>query len=374
MQMKLKETPNALLRAYMAKSNVWLWGQPGIGKSDTVGVFVEKMKSRIEGFGLYPFYGPTTAPTDVIVGMPNTKTKRLDFFCNSALPNAYEDPNACGVVWFGEAGNTDPATFKLFQKYVNNEDMNGVLRKPKGVIVIADGNRLQDKSGVQQQGRAMMNRFLHLHVYTDASDNTEYAEKHAFHPTIQHFFKYHPTMIDNYSDVFEPNRPQGRAAEDIALATEEGKMGIWACMRGWNRVSDLEYAAESLSTEVSPQEIFGCVGTAVGREYLATRALMGKLKSVDEICRDPEGVDVPSKMDELYGQCLILAMRCTKSQLPAVHKYGDRLPKDMVATMIRRMVVRQQKAGNEDDFAVVGTKTYIKWMEDKQLSDLYMAK
>lgn len=373
MQMKLRDVPNMLLRAYQAKNNVWLWGKPGIGKTDTVELFVQKMQTRIEGFQKRYFYGPTMSPTDIQAAMPDVDSRTMLVYNNAALPNWYTEPDGEGVVFFGEVGNTDPSTLKLLQKYSNGEDMNGVLRKPPGYMVLCDGNRLQDKSGVQQQGRAFMNRYQHIDVYTDAKDNTEYADKHGWHPTVQQFFREHPDQIDNYEDVFEAGN-QRRSKEEITIMAEEGKRGIWACMRGWNRIHRLEEACEALTTQLMPQEIIGSVGTGVGQQYLAVRAFMGKLASVDDICANPKTAVVPTKVDELYAQCVILALKCDQKQVTGVHTYSKRLPNDMTAMIIRRMVQRQQQNNDNDNFKIVGTKEYIAWMSDKQLSDLYMAK
>ena len=372
MQMKLKEVPNALVLAYAAGVNTYLWGKPGIGKTETVMLFVGKMKQKIEDFKVWFFYGPSMGPTDIQASMPEVETHTLQVYNNGALPNAYTHPDAKGVVFIGEAANTDPMTFKLLQKYVNGEDMNGVLRKPDGVRIICDGNRLQDKSGVQQQGRAMMNRFQHLDVYTDAHDNTEFAKRNSWHPTVQQFFKDQPDMIDNYEDVFEVASGTSSGVkqrnEDRSNMAEEGKRGIWASMRGWKRICDLETAADSMGIDIPPQVIIGSVGSGVGRQYLATRSFMGKLASVDDICNDPDNVVIPTKLDELYAQCVVLAVKCNQKQLPAVAKFSKRLTGDMVVLLIQRMMTRK------GDFALIGTPEYAAWMADKQLSELYMAK
>lgn len=370
MQMKLKEVPNLLLLSYAAKANTWLWGKPGIGKTETIMSFVDRMREKVEDFGVWFFYGPTMGPTDIQAAMPDMASKTLMLYNNASLPNAHTDPDKKGVLFIGEAANTDPTTFKLLQKYVNGEDMNGVLRKPEGVLVVCDGNRLQDKSGVQQQGRAMMNRFQHVDVYTDAKDNTEYAERMNWFPTVQVFFKDHPELIDTYERVFEAQVASAKG-EEIKVMAEEGKRGIWASMRGWKRVHDMEIAAQGFGVDIPVQAVIGCVGSGPGREYMATRSFMTKLASVEEICANPKKAPVPEKIDELYAQTLVLALKCTTEQLPAVHTYSERLPGDMVAMLVRRMLIRTK---NDPDFKLASSKAYIAWMNDKNLSDLYMAK
>jgi len=370
MQVKLKEIPKMLLLAYVAEAqNLWMWGKPGIGKTDTVEEFAAKMRERVEDFMLWYFYGPTMSPIDIQGTMMAANSDVMKVCNNETLPNAYTHPNARGAIFFGEAGNTDNATLKQLQKYINGEDMNGKLRKPKGVMVIADSNRLQDKAGVIQQFRALMNRFIQVDVYTEPEDNIEYADRKGWHPTVQHFFKYHPDMIDNYNEIFEGEIIGGKKKSDkeIALASEEGKRGVWACMRGWKRIHHIEYACEELKSELPTPVILGSVGTGVGQHYLANRNAMVRLLSVDQICADPKNAKIPASVSEMFGQCLVLALRCTEKQFPAVHAYGARLPYDMQALILRRAVKRPQ-------FNIINTKTYITWMSDPQLSDLLIAK
>ena len=367
MQVRLKEVPNMLLVSYLAGANVFMWSKPRVGKTTTIEAWAKKMQERIEDFKLARFYAPTMSPVDIQAAMIEAGSDVMRVVSNASLPNGYVTPDWKGAVFFGEAANADPTTLKQLQKYINGEDMNGKLIKPKGAMVIADSNRLQDKSSAQQQGRALLARFhTHLDVYTEAEDNIDYAERNNWHSTVQSFFHDFPDLIDNYEKVFEA-APKGGKDDEIALAAEEGKRGVWAHMGAWESISAKEYAAEQLKVDLHPAMVLGGVGTGVGSQYLAHRSMIGRLASVDAICNDPKNAAIPDKISELYAQCLVIALRCSEKQLPAVHTYGSRLPYDMQAMMLRRMVKRP-------NFAIVGSKTYTQWMADKQLSDLLMAK
>jgi hypothetical protein len=140
MKLHLRELPKQIALSYSS--------QPGIGKTDTINAAAETMKKRVDGFKLIHIDVPSMSPTDIGATMPNRETGLLEFFCNAMLPNFYVDPNWTGIINFGEILNTDPTTLKLMQKYDNGEDINGRLRKPVGAVIIADSNRIIDKSGV----------------------------------------------------------------------------------------------------------------------------------------------------------------------------------------------------------------------------------
>lgn len=366
MAMRLKEVTNVIVRAYQAKSNLLMTGKPGMGKTCTIEEFVTKMRERVADFQLWHFYGPTMSPMDIQACMPDNATGTLKVYSNACLPNAYNHPDAVGVVFIGEMLNTDPTTLKLLQKYVNGEDMNGVLRKPHGVMVIADSNRLEDKAGVMQQFRALLNRFMPIEVYTTPEDNTEFAAKHEWHYLVQAFFRENPHLIDNYEEVFgaDPSQKRNARADDVA---EEGKRGVWACMRGWNRLSELERAGDTLGSPVSLDEMTGCVGKAPAIKYNAFKQMVGRLATIEEVLAHPEKVAIPEKIDELYALSMVVSLKCKEEQLEAVHTFAKRIQPDMQVFMLRTMMLRK-------NLQLVGTAVYRTWILDPQINKLINAR
>lgn len=364
-QLKLRELPPVLVRAYLSRTNVFLRGKPAIGKTQTIEAFTHKMTERIEGFRAWMFYAATLSPMDVQASAPDYETGLLRLFNNEALPNAYKQPEAKGVVFFGEFPNADPATSKLLQKYINGEDMSGVLRKPEGVTVIADGNRLEDKSSVQQQGRALMSRFMQIEVYTDAQDNLDFAAKHAWHPLVQTFIKENPTCIDNYDEVYLMTGDARSKAKDgqTQTLTEEAKLGIWANMRGWERMSRLEYVADEIKSPLTLSELTGSLGQGVGLLYDKHKNMLAKLASFEDIVAHPDTVVIPDKMDERYALSMLVALRASEEQIPAVYTFGKRLPYELQATLLRNMAMRR-------GFNLAASPLYAKWITDPELTAL----
>lgn len=366
MPTKLKELPQVLVRNYLSRTNTFLRGKPAIGKTETINAFADQMVKRIPDFKAWTFYAPTMSPMDIQASAPDYETGLLRLFNNEALPNAYKNPDAKGIVFFGELPNTDPATAKLLQKYINGEDMSGCLRKPDEVVIIADGNRLEDKSSVQQQGRAFLSRFENLEVYADAQDNMDYAQKHAWHPSVQTFFKEHPDLIDNYDLVFETSsNANGRRAGGNAsdLMSEEGKLGIWANMRSWARISRKEYVADQLKSPITLSELVGSLGTGVATAYDAHKRVLAKLASFEDIMASPTTVPLPTAPDEQFALLMIVALRCQEDQLDAVAQFGQRLPLDMQAAMLRNMAVRK-------GFNLAASKAYVTWISNRELTAL----
>lgn len=369
MAIRLKELPPVLVRNYIAGVNTFVRGKPAIGKTCTINAFVDQMKKKIPDFQCWMFYAPTMSPMDIQASAPNYETGKLSLYNNAALPNAYDTPDVKGVMFLGELPNTDPATAKLLQKYINGEDMSGVLRKPDGVMVIADGNRIEDKSSVQQQGRAFMSRFEQLEAYTEATDNTEFAAKESWHPFVQTFFKDNPALIDNYDEVFETSaaarqRSQAaRANNGGDQMSEEGKLGIWANMRSWERMSRKEYAADELHSPVTLTEAAGNLGAGVAAAYEAHKTILNGLTSFVDIMADPVNAKLPTAMDELYSLAMLVALKCAEDQIENVRVFGSRMAPELQAVILRTMTKRK-------GFGLANSPAYLKWISNRELSAL----
>lgn len=368
MATRLAELPQILIRNYLSGTNTFLRGKPALGKTDTINAFGAAMQRKVEGFQVWTFYAPTMSPMDIQASAPDYDKGTLRLFNNEALPNAYTHPEAKGIVFFGELPNADPATAKLLQKYINGEDMSGVLRKPEGVVVIADGNRLEDKSSVNQQGRAFLSRFETLDVYSDPQDNIDHARKFDWHPSVQLFFKDNPHLIDNYDEVFETRDSAGarNAANKTSktdVMTEEGKCGIWANMRSWQRISRKEVVAEELGSPITLSELIGSLGTGVATAYHAHKNVLAKLASFDEVLAAPDTIKLPTAPDEQYALMMIVALRCKEDQLGKVKVFGSRLPLDMQAAMLKTIVSRK-------GFNLHSNAAYTEWLSNKELVDM----
>lgn len=364
--LKLKELPAVLVRNYLAGVNVFVRGKPAIGKTQTIHAFVDQMRKKIPEFQCWQFYAPTMSPMDIQASAPNYETNLLQMFNNAALPNVYTQPDAKGVLFLGELPNTDPATSKLLQKYINGEDMSGVLRKPDGVSVVADGNRIEDKSGVQQQGRAFMSRLEQIEVYTDATDNAEFAARHAWHPSVQLFFKDHPDLIDNYDEVFETSHAarqrsaEAKSANGGGLQAEEGKLGIWANMRSWERISKKEYVADQLGSPITLAEIAGNIGNGPAAKYEAYKKVVAQLPAFELVMGDPAGAPMPKQLDETYQMAVIVALKCEEKQMPQVKTYAERMPLEMQAVVLRSLAMRK-------GFNLAATSAYKQWIMNRDL-------
>jgi hypothetical protein len=307
------------------------------------------------------------SPNDICVYMPDMKSGKLAVFPNNELPNAYDDPDQCGIVFEDEALNADPTVVKVTQKYNNGESIGGKLRKPDGVIVVAASNRLADRAGATQQSRAWLSRMEQWEVFSTPEHNLSFAEKNVWFPIITEFFKKFPHLIDNYEQVYEETK---RSGAEQAQLSEEGKRGVWASMRSWRRLSDLEYACRSMGVKLHPMRALANVGQAVGQQYMQFRAMTESMASVEDVLHDPKGVAVPERLDQQYILLTMLAALVKTADLSAVDKFLDRIGGDLRVMAITRMAARWRKEGAA--FNLPATPEFKEWVRDPQFADLVM--
>lgn len=373
----IKDFPREIVLSYAAGANLLAVSKPALGKTQQTLAAAMHMAKRIEGFKLWAFDLATANPNDVCAYMPDDKTGMLQVFPNGTLPNAYVTPDAKGIVHFDEPLNADPATAKVFQKYINGENISDKLRKPDGVICVLTSNRLWDKAGVMQQSRAFLSRVEQIEVYSDPAHNGKFADGHGWYPTLVKFMEKFPHMIDTYDDVFNPPKghddPNARkfSKDDRDTFSEEAKSGIWANMRSWERISRLEYAALREGIELRPYRIVSNVGKVAGQSYITYRAIQDKIASVDQIIADPKGVAIPTEPATCYVMIGMLSELVPQNHVKQAAIFVDRLPGDLRAVAIRRLVKRSQR--NRAEFDIGATKEYQKWMQDPAISDLFAA-
>lgn len=373
--MRLKEAPLQIVISVEAQTNLILLSKPAVGKTDTINMTGKRIQERRPEFGLVHCDVGTMMVPDFGATVPNREKGVLDYYPNGVLPNAYATPDWCGIVNFGEFLNTDTIIGKLLQKYNNGEPINGKLRKPDGAVIIADSNRLVDKSGVNVQSRALMSRMEQQEVYSEPQDNIDFMLEHDWHPYVQSFGKDFPHLIDNYDVAFGLEKARNNESQEMRqmreTATEEGKLGVWANMRSWNRVSKIEFALMRMHKDMLPQRAHGNLGSAIGQQYMKHRASLTKLASLEEILKNPTKVLIPDNLGEVYATLLMLVQRTDIKQVEAMAKYVDRIPGDLKGMVIRRLLVRSQKS---DNFPIARTDVWKTWMRDPDYQALVQGK
>jgi len=359
----MSQIDHLLERAVRTKQNIRFLSKPGIGKTTKIMQFIARKKQENPDFYAAVYDGGTMSPSDLIMAMPNVGNGTIDKLTDADLPNFYETPDLVGVIYFGEWQLMGLETAKGAQKIINHEDYAVGKRIPPGVICVADGQRLVDRSGAQADSRAIARRFTTYTMDMDAEYGLDVAKAH-FHTKVAAFLIRNPGQLDNYEDVFEKER----SANDLTL--QEGKHGAWAYLGSWAKVSDVLFDGERSGAVVYPEELQACLGSGVANSFEIFCQMLDKLATMEDIIAHPDKALVPDRMDEMYALATMLALTVNVESFKPIAIYQQRYPDELQAVFFRLMNDRLTKNKTAETAIIRGTKEYKEWITAKHITKL----
>jgi hypothetical protein len=233
---------------------LFLWGPPGIGKSDIVKQIGEEQGREVIDVRLSLW-----EPTD-IKGIPyyNSDKKTMVWAPPAELPT---DPDSTAILFLDELNSAAPATqAAAFQLVLNRQVGTYVL--PKGVSIIAAGNRDSDKGVTYRMPTPLANRFVHLELKSNFDDYLEWATQNRIHEQVLGYLSFSKKHLYD----FDPKSPSR------AFATP----------RSWSFVSDL-LQDKDLPEDMLTYLIAGTVGEGITTSFMAHRKIAKQMPNPEDI-------------------------------------------------------------------------------------------
>jgi hypothetical protein len=233
---------------------VFLWGPPGIGKSDIVKQIGEDAGREVIDVRLALW-----EPTD-IKGIPyyNADQGKMVWAPPAELPT---NPESTAIIFLDELNSAPPAVQAAAYQLILNRRV-GTYELPKGVDVVAAGNREGDRGVTYRMPAPLANRFIHLEAKVDFDDFQEWAVMNAVHPEVLGYVGF--AKQDLYD--FDPKSPSK------AFATP----------RSWVFVSDL-LKDEDCDSDTLHNLVAGAVGDGLAVKFMAHRKIAGRLPKAEDI-------------------------------------------------------------------------------------------
>lgn len=180
-------------------------------------------------------------------GIPfyNTDTKQMNWSLPSFLPT---DVNDNSILFLDEFNCANSAIQTAAYQLILDRKI-GDYELPKGVSIIAAGNRDKDYGIIFKIAAPLLNRFMHLHVDYDINIWLKWAKENKIHESVITYLTNHPN--------------------DLSLKEWQSHLKAFPTPRSWEVVSQIVTLAEKQNnTEYLLTLISGAVGIEVGQKFI----------------------------------------------------------------------------------------------------------
>jgi hypothetical protein len=253
-----KAAKKSLRRAFKANRPLFLWGPPGIGKSDIVKQMGVELDAHVIDIRLSLW-----EPTD-IKGIPyfDSNSNKMQWAPPIELPDAEMAAQYKQIILFlDEMNSAAPSVQAAAYQLVLNRRV-GTYKLPDNVLIVAAGNRETDKGVTYRMPAPLANRFVHLEMKVDWDDYFGWAVDNKIHKDVVGFLTF--SKKDLYD--FDPK------SASRAFATP----------RSWSFVSELLFDDDEDSDTLTDL-ISGAVGEGLAVKFMAHRKISSKLPDPTDI-------------------------------------------------------------------------------------------
>lgn len=309
-----------------AVPSVFLWGPPGVGKSESVkemGVHIGNetgKKIRITEIRLLLF-----SPVD-LRGVPFASADRQ--FTDWLRPRIFDldvGEDTVNILFLDELSACTSAIQSAAYQIVLDRAV-GEHRLPDNTIIICAGNRVTDRSVAYQMPSALANRLIHFDIRPDFDSWADWAAIHDIHPMVMGYLSFDRSKL--YVDC--------DGDRDVAYATP----------RSWTFVSDMLKLMDVTETVDIHYLIAGAIGEGTAVEFESYVRVFRELPKTEDIFQGKPGTILPKKRDALYAVISSLGAAAleksrnqvlSQAELVNAVKYAVQFPMDYAAAFFRHL-------------------------------------
>ncbi len=299
---------------------VFLWGSPGIGKSQII-----SQVAKEKNYKLIDIRAVLLDPVD-LRGLPRiTQDGQASWCPPSFLPK--EDNKEKGIIFLDELNAAPPLVQAACYQLVLDRCI-GEYVLPSGWTVVAAGNNEKDRAVTHRMPTALANRMIHIDMQTSLDDWLIWAEKSSIRKEIIAFLRFRPKLLHDFD-------PQSASK-------------AFASPRSWEFVSRI---LDSKPDESVEYELFqGTVGMSAATEFIGFLKIWRDLPTVQSIISSPETINVPSEPATLYALSEALGAKTNKENIEKIVTYALRMPVEFSVLLLRTAVCQDESLVQEPAF------------------------
>jgi hypothetical protein len=236
---------------------IFLWGPPGIGKSDIVHQIGEALDALVIDIRLSLW-----EPTD-IKGIPyfDSNESKMVWAPPVELPDeALASKHKRIVLFLDEMNSAAPSVQAAAYQLILNRKV-GTYKLPDNVMIVAAGNREADKGVTYRMPSPLANRFVHIEMSHHFGDWFQWAVDNRIHKDVVGFLQF------SKKDLYDFNPKTSSRS--------------FATPRSWSFVSEL--LSDDLDEGTLTDLVSGSIGEGLGIKFMAHRKVASSMPDPTEI-------------------------------------------------------------------------------------------
>jgi hypothetical protein len=249
---------NALRIAMQKQRPIFLWGPPGIGKSDIVAQITNSLPNSF----LIDIRLSLWEPTD-IKGIPyfDSNANKMVWGAPAELPDEAMAAQYDHIVLFlDEMNSAAPAVQAAAYQLILNRRV-GQYKLPDNVIIVAAGNREADKGVTYRMPAPLANRFIHIEMGVNFDDWFNWAVDNKIHQDVVGYLQF--------------------AKQDLYDFDPKSSSRSFATPRSWSFVSEL--LDDELDEGTTTDLVAGAVGEGLAVKFMAHRKVAANMPNPTDI-------------------------------------------------------------------------------------------
>jgi hypothetical protein len=336
------QAKKALRKAFNKKRPAFLWGPPGIGKSEIVVEIANEWGNTL----VIDLRMAQMEPTD-IRGIPffNKDLGVMDWAPPIELPSEELAAQYDHIILFlDEMNSAMPAVQAAgYQLILNGRVGKYVL--PSNVVIVAAGNRDSDKGVTYRMPMPLANRFLHLEMRSDFGSWQEWAILNDIHKDVIGYLSF--------------------AKQDLYDFDAKSSSRAFATPRTWTFVSEL-LEEDDCDVDTLYNLVAGTVGEGLATKFMAHRKIASRMPNPSDILsgkvKELKVKEISAMYSLTISMCYELkdALETQKVENKTFHEMCDNFFEYMMANFETELVVMGAK---------VALKTYKLPIEPSQLKN-----
>lgn len=280
-----------------AGTNAMLWGKPGVGKTSICYQLAQ------EHFDSCVVINPSQ--DDVIdLKLPYIDTLKLDEeHTVSRCAISERLPRSGKHLIFVDEINTASMAMQATLYSLILEGRIGSYRLPPGCVRLAAGNRLEDKCAANEMSLALKDRLgVHMNIVPSLNAWTKWATLNGIAPEVLAYVRNMPNCLEGLNEHDPSAGCTPRSLEALSKLVKEG-----------------------IDPDIQSIVVNGTIGMGAGAEFVGFLDIFRNQIDIEDIIRNPDKVDVPTKLDVIFSIISALGAKIDEDNIDNIVVFLRRL-------------------------------------------------